>query len=45
MIFNNRVNKISFDIIRFNSNFIRIILILIILNINIMIDYLNIIYI
>jgi hypothetical protein len=45
MIFNNRVNKISFDIIRFNSDFIRIILILIILNINIMIDYLNIIYI
>ena len=45
MIFNNRVNKISFDIIRFNSDFIRIILILIILNINIMINYLNIIYI
>ena len=45
MIFINRVNKISFDIIRFNSDFIRIILILIILNINIMIDYLNIIYI
>ena len=45
MIFNNRVNQISFDIIRFNSDFIRIILILIILNINIMIDYLNIIYI
>ena len=45
MIFNNRVNKISFDIIRFNSDFIRIILILIKLNINIMIDYLNIIYI
>ena len=45
MIFNIRVNKISFDIIRFNSDFIRIILILIILNINIMIDYLNIIYI
>ena len=45
MIFNNRVNKISFDIIRFNSDFIRIILILIILNINIMVDYLNIIYI
>ena len=45
MIFNSWVNKISFDIIRFNSDFIRIILILIILNINIMIDYLNIIYI
>ena len=45
MIFISRVNKISFDIIRFNSDFIRIILILIILNINIMIDYLNIIYI
>ena len=45
MIFNNRVNQISFDKIRFNSDFIRIILILIILNINIMIDYLNIIYI
>ena len=45
MIFINRVNKISFDIIRFNSDFIRIILILIILNINIMVDYLNIIYI
>ena len=45
MIFNIRVNKISFDIIRFNSDFIRIILILIKLNINIMIDYLNIIYI
>ena len=45
MIFNSRVNQISFDIIRFNSDFIRIILILIILNINIMIDYLNIIYI
>ena len=45
MIFINRVNKISFDIIRFNSDFIRIILILIILNINIMVDYLNNIYI